>query len=425
MSAVKSHALRSISWCLFLLAICFAVLPASAAERTNASAPPRVFLIDKETLLKARERVANGDSKLKPVLDELIAKARKILKLKAPSVMDKSLEPASGDKHDYMSFGPYWWPNTVQEDGLPYIRKDGQVNPTSKDSSTDPVAMKTMTTAVDTLALAYYLTGRKEYAQKAAELLRTWFLDPATRMNPHMRFAQGIPGISGGRGAGIIDAVMLAKMTDSIGLLAGSSHWTAKDQRDMVTWYKDFLQWLQNSKPGAYESRARNNHGSWYDFTVSTCALFVNKPDIAKEVIEAAKHKRIDRQIEPDGRQSFELTRSNSFHYSIYNLEALWHLATLGEHVQVDLWHYESQDGRSLRKALDFLAPYIDPAKKWPYREIRPAGNGFWGLPYQKALPLMLKQAAVIYKDEHYLEYVKKTEQSEEMDVRMRILYTD
>ncbi|MDB6124343.1 MAG: Alginate lyase [Pedosphaera sp.] len=409
--------------CLFLMAFCFPLI-SPAAEKTNAIPQPRVFLMDKEALLKARERVAKNDPKLKPALEELIKNARKALKLKAPSVMDKSLTPASGDKHDYMSFGPYWWPNSSEKD-RPYIRRDGEVNPTSKDGSTDPVAMKTMTSAVDTLALAYYLTGRKEYAQKAAELLRTWFLAPATQMHPHMRFAQAIPGITEGRGAGIIDAVMLAKMLDSVGLLAGSSHWTTKDQRDLEAWFRDFLQWLQNSKSGGFESRARNNHGSWYDFTVSSCALFVNQTNAAKEIIEAAKHKRIDRQIEPDGRQPFELTRSNSFHYSVYNLEALWHLATLGQHVQVDLWQYESKDGRSLRKALDFLTPYADSGKKWPYSEIRAGGKGFRGLPYQKALPSMLKQAALIYKDEHYLDYLSKIEQLEEMDVRVRLLYAD
>src|SRR5207302_521491 len=45
------------------------------------------------------------------------------------AVTDKTQVPPSGDKHDYLSQAPYWWPNPNTPDGCPYIRKDGQRNP--------------------------------------------------------------------------------------------------------------------------------------------------------------------------------------------------------------------------------------------------------------------------------------------------------
>lgn len=51
--------------------------------------------------------------------------------------MDKTLVAASGNKHDYYSFPPYWWPNPDTQDGLPYIRKDGQTNPDANSDATD------------------------------------------------------------------------------------------------------------------------------------------------------------------------------------------------------------------------------------------------------------------------------------------------
>ena len=59
----------------------------------------------------------------------LIREADKNLTSNIITVMDKPMTPPSGDKHDYMSMGRYWWPNPATADGLPYIRKDGVVNP--------------------------------------------------------------------------------------------------------------------------------------------------------------------------------------------------------------------------------------------------------------------------------------------------------
>ncbi|HEY2344074.1 MAG TPA: alginate lyase family protein, partial [Chthoniobacteraceae bacterium] len=167
---------------------------------------PRFFTAPPGALARAKERLNAGDTALKPAFDALIASADKDLRMAPQTVMDKPENPPSGDKHDYMSQAPYFWPDPTKKDGLPYIRKDGERNPESHDAHSDAPRMSRMANAAESLALAAYFTGKDEYAEHAAKLLRTWFLDPATRMNPNFNFAQAVPGVNTGRGTGMIES---------------------------------------------------------------------------------------------------------------------------------------------------------------------------------------------------------------------------
>jgi hypothetical protein len=362
--------------------------------------PPRLFQSDGQDLAKVKQRAAAGDKQLTATLAALRAEADKELKTKPLTVVrDKPKQPPSGDKHDYISMAPYFWPDPEKKDGLPYIRRDGKVNPERE--KYDAPLLKKMSRAVSTLALAYYLTGDERYAKHAAQLLRVWFLDAATHMNPNLNYAQFIPGVNEGRGIGIIDTVALLPVVDAMGMLEGSPSWTKADQKGMKEWFSDYLKWLRTSKEGKDEAAAANNHGSWYDVQVATFALFIDEDEESvKKLLETSKTKRIARQIEPDGRQPLELKRTKAFDYSLVNLRGLFALATLGDRVGVDLWHFETKDGRGIRKALDWLIPYATGAKKWTNQQINPLRGG--------ALAPLLRRAAVAYQEASYEKMIEK-----------------
>ena len=366
---------------------------------TSALAQPRVFCANPQTLADAKAKFTSHDSAWHPAFRSLLAEADKALKLKPSSVMDKKRLPPSGDKHDFVSFAPYWWPNPSTSNGLPYIRKDGQRNPdASRDS--DAGGFGRVTSSVQTLGLAYYFTGQEAYAAQAARLLRVWYLDPATRMNPHLNFGQAVAGENDGRGAGVIGSRHLVDLVDALGLLAGSPAWTAQDQAGMSAWLDAYLTWLTTSKIGLEEKRAANNHGSFYDTQVVALALFLGKTNLARQVLETAKQERFAKQIEPDGRQPRELARTTSFGYSCFNLRALIDLASLGASAGVDLWHFQTADGRSLHQALAFMAPYADPAKPWPYQQIKPANRA--------SLATLFLRANPVYHDPQFTAALKR-----------------
>ena len=259
-----------------------AALPAAAQNHTPQHAnpaPPRVFLLDAQELATLRAADVN-DPRRQAVVGAAVAAADHAM-IEGPfSVMDKQLVPPSGDKHDYMSRATYFWPDPSKPDGLPYIRHDGQTNPENR-KITDHEEFGRMCTAARALALAWYFTGKADYSNRAALLLRTWFLDRATKMNPNLEFAQAIMGVNTGRGTGLIDTRPLVDAIDAAGLLAGSTAWTAADDNGLHDWFTQYLHWMRTSKNGMDEDAAKNNHGNWYDVQVTSMELFLGDRDAA------------------------------------------------------------------------------------------------------------------------------------------------
>ena len=352
-------------------ALLFAVSGCLTAQAAEA---PRTLAIDANGLGAARARMSQGDAAFMRQLAALRADAERLLELKPASVMDKTATAASGDRQDYFSLAPYWWPDPAKPDGLPYVRHDGRVNPESR-LGTDSAALARTCNSVRTLAVAYWFTHDERHAQKAAELTRTWFLAPATRMAPHLEYAQAVPGITHGRGYGIIEARHLVSLIDGVVLLAGSPHWTAADSTGMQAWLAEYYHWLSTGGNGRKEASAPNNHGSWFDAQAVGIALALGRGDEARRILATVPANRIARQIEPDGRQPLELARTKSLSYSLFNLEALMLLDRFGRQVGLDLWSFATADGRSLRAALSHLAPYADPTRPWPRQDLEAADH--------------------------------------------------
>jgi hypothetical protein len=365
-----------------------------------ADAAPKVFLLDAAQLQQTRQRLRDGDERLAAALEDLRRLADAGLKAGPFSVVNKQMVPPSGDKHDYMSLAPYWWPNPETADGLPYVRRDGERNPDIY-KVRNRMDLGEMASAVEALALAYYFTGEEKYADRAALLIRAWFLEAATRMNPHLQYGQSIPGANDGRPEGLIETRALTRVVDAIGLLAGSQAWTDKDLDLTRRWFEEFLDWMLTSEHGRDEAAGGNNHATYYDVQATSYALFTEQPEIAKRVLEEAGERRIATQVEPDGRQPLELERTKAWSYSVSNLAGLMALAQLGEHVDVDLWHYESEDGRSIRKAIDFLAPSAMGERPWQYQQI----NGFSAELFYP----VLRMAAAKYPDSGYGAMLART----------------
>ena len=225
--------------------------------------PPSTLFLDKDLLAVSRNKIEQNDKNLAPSFKTLIKEANKYLDEGPFSVMDKQKTPPDGDKHDYFSLSIYAWPNPKTADSLPYITRDGEVNPQSK-IGTDEESFVKMCESSFTLALAYYFSGNEKYAEHASDIIRTWFIDSKTKMNPNLNYAQTVMGKNEGSPGGIIDGRNLVYVTEAAGLLTGSTSWRDEDMEDLKSWFKDYLNWLLTSKNGIEEGNSKNNHVTFY-----------------------------------------------------------------------------------------------------------------------------------------------------------------
>ena len=301
----------------------------------------------------------------------LLQEADDWLKQEPLSVMMKKQVPASGDKHDYMSIARYYWPDPSKPDGLPYINKDGEVNPEIFDYDRYPLGQ--MVDRVIALTLAWYFSGEERYAAEATKQVRVWFLDKDTRMNPNLEYSQVVMGKDNnkGRSSGLIDTYSFIEMLEAVTLLEKSRSFTEADSKALKAWFEQLTEWMLTSPQGRKEAASANNHSVSYDTQVIAFALYSGNRKLAEETIKAFPEKRLFRQVEPDGSQPQELRRTLAFHYSRENLTHVINIMLMAKRAGLPIDRLESADGRSFYKAIDFLTPYVEKGQEaWPYQQI-------------------------------------------------------
>ena len=304
------------------------------------------------------------DQVIEAVRDTEIARAKALLRTIPVTVTDAYSERSAGGKHDFYSEGDYWWPNPEDPDG-PYQQRDGQTNP---DNFTDHrYAMVRLSEIVATLTSAWVLTDDQVYADKALEHLNAWFVDSATLMNPHMLYAQAIFGKVTGRGIGLIDAYHLVEVARSAKVLADQGGIAEEDAEKIKAWFGEFLHWMTTHEYGIAEMNWKNNHGTCWAATASSMAVLTDNQDVIALCKDRFKNVLLPDQMAANGSFPLELERTKPYGYSLFNLDAFFNVAQILSTPEDNLFEFETPDGRSLKKAIEFIYPYIKNKSEWPY----------------------------------------------------------
>ncbi len=335
--------------------------------------------------------------------DRILAAATLALAQAPVTITSRTASLSEGGIHDFYSNGDYWWPNPKTTNGLPYVQRDGQTNPGN--FTEHRKMLRQLSDAVAALGAAYKITGEDRYAVKAAGLLQVFFLDAATRMNPNLQFAQAVPGVSPGRGTGIIDTLHLIEVPKAIEAMEKSPAFTADEIKGLKQWVADYIQWLTTSKNGHDEAHAGNNHAVAYWLQVAVFAEFTGDTAQLAECRRRFTQVFVPKQMAADGSFPAELRRTKPYGYSIFQLDnmvTLCQVLSVPGSADQDLWAFTLPDGRGIRPAVAFLYPYLADKSTWPHPPDVMAWDGW------PARQPALLFAGLAFQEQKYLDLWQK-----------------
>ncbi|MFW5984738.1 MAG: alginate lyase family protein [Halanaerobiaceae bacterium] len=295
----------------------------------------------------------------------LIKKAEKSYNTKPIHITDFESYLSEGRKHDYFSMGDYWWPDPEQPDGLPYIHKDGKTNPDNFNKHR--LLLRNLRTNVVNLTAGYLLNNNEKYVEKACQFLKEFFLDEETKMNPHLRYAQAIPGRCSGRGIGIIDTLHLIGIPVAIDILKENKKFSSEVYQGLLAWFSKYLDWMTSHEYGKKEMKMSNNHGVCWCVQVAIFAKFTGNQKYINFCKKRYKEVILPEQMDKDGSFPRELDRTKPYGYSIFILDNMINLCYILSTPEDNLWNYKLKDGRGIKKGIEFLYPYLKNKDKWPY----------------------------------------------------------
>jgi hypothetical protein len=291
----------------------------------------------------------------------ILSLADAALKLTPPAITDDRATNSPGGPHDFYSQADYAWPNPTNQTGLPFISRDGMSYPGV--FSGHRMAMRRMKDAVAALAAAYALTGGDAYAAKAAELIKVYFLDGKTRMDPNLNYAQAVLGKTSGTSYGVIDTLHLAELPMAVRFLEKSPAFDPAVDQGLKKWFADYIAWMTTNTNGVKEMNAKNNHSIAYFLQLASFARFTGDQKMLELSRRHFKEILLPDQMAADGSFPLELKRTKPYGYSIFQADNVAALCLLLSTPAEDYW--KLPEGHNARLAIDFIYPYLADKSCW------------------------------------------------------------
>jgi hypothetical protein len=366
----------------------FSVILIAIISASQAAFSIKQPLAENSQIKKAAEKVLKK---------QILAEATWAMKQEPVTVTASFCPRSAGGKHDFFSEADYFWPDPKNLDG-PYIDRDGMTNPDNFVAHRK--AMVRLSKIIGALASAYKITGNEAYVKQAVIHLKAWFINAETMMNPNLLYAQAVKGRFTGRNYGIIDSIHLMEVAQ--GVIVMENAMAPSVVAGVKKWFAEYTDWLMTSKPGIQEKLTKNNHSTCWAMQVASFAKLCNNNAALDSMRTRYKTVLLPNQMATDGSFPLEMSRTKPYGYSIFNLDAMTMLCQILSTPQDNLWNFETPDGKSIKKGINYLYPFIADKSKWTLKP----DVMYWGN-WPVAQPFLLFGANVFHENEWFLTWEK------------------
>lgn len=278
-------------------------------------------------------------------------RASSYIGLRVPRITDYRARASEGGPRDFYSQGDYWWPNPDSASGLPFVRRDGESYPGAFVEHRK--AMRSVRRAIAMLTEHYLRTRESRYAREACRYAYDFFLDPDSGMSPHLEYAQAIPGVTPGRGTGIIDTLHIVEVPVAFMALETATENDREASRAvretteaLRRWFTEYLRWMRTSKNGTEERDKENNHAVAWTVQTAVFSRFTGNTEALLEARQRTTDSHIPDQMAPDGSFPLELERTKPYSYSLFNIDLIATLCHVLSDRRHELWTYTTEDGK-------------------------------------------------------------------------------
>jgi hypothetical protein len=96
-------------------------------------------------------------------------------------------------------------------------------------------------------------------------------------------------------------------------------------------------------------------------------ATLVNDEKILQLCITRFKTILLPSQMAEDGSFPLEIKRTKPYGYSLFNIDAFCNVARILSTPNDNLWEFTTPDGKSLKKGMQYIYPFINDKTSWPF----------------------------------------------------------
>lgn len=208
----------------------------------------------------------------------------------------------------------------------------------------DPQVLETVGGEVLTLGEAYYLTRQEKYAARVSD-----YMHPLLSLTPPL----------GAGGLGLID------IFDGYLLTEGSKAWNNADDEAVKQWCDALLQWLKSDEMMAKMKQMDDYQGLEFDMLLTFAKTFFEREWLheLKVYVDGTTKARLDRILAADG--TMNIGENNSLLEETEHLVTLVRMALVAEKAGSNLWLYETKNGGSIRKSIEWMNKELLGNKAW------------------------------------------------------------